>query len=68
MYVADAGVDYVVRVAPNGTRSSLGFGLNVPSSVATDRAGNVVYVSEYDGRRIRRIDTRTGRMTTIVRP
>jgi DNA-binding beta-propeller fold protein YncE len=68
MYVADAGVGYVVRVAPNGARSSLGSGMNVPSSVTTDRAGNLVYASEYDGRRIRRIDVRTGRMTTILRP
>ena len=64
-YVADASVDHIVRVAANGTRTNLGRGLRVPTSVSVDRAGNV-YVSEFEGRSIRRIDARTGRMTRIV--
>jgi sugar lactone lactonase YvrE len=67
-YVADAGLDQIVRVAPDGTRTTLGRGLELPSSVLVDRAGRYVYVSEYEGRRITRIDARTGRMTALVRP
>jgi sugar lactone lactonase YvrE len=67
-YVADAGLDHIVRVAPDGGRTTLGRGLVVPSSVVVDRAGRYVYVSEYEGRRITRIDARTGRMTALVRP
>jgi DNA-binding beta-propeller fold protein YncE len=68
IYVADAAVDYVVRLAPDGSRRQLGSGLLTPSSVIADNTGRYVYVSEFDGRRIQRIDTRTGRMTAIVRP
>jgi DNA-binding beta-propeller fold protein YncE len=64
-YVADARLDHVVRVAADGTRTRLGRGLRTPSSVVVDNNGNV-YVSEFDGRSIRRIDSRTRRMTTIV--
>lgn len=64
-YVADGNLDHVVRVAPDGSRTSLGHGLRVPVSVAVDRPGNV-YVSEFEGRSVRRIDARTGRMTRIV--
>jgi sugar lactone lactonase YvrE len=65
-YVADARRDHIVRVAADGRRTQLGRSLRTPSSVTLDRAGNIVYVSEFDGRSIRRIDIRTGRMTTIV--
>lgn len=64
-YVADASVDHIVRIAANGTRTNLGRGLRVPSSVDVDRSGNA-YVSEFEGRSIRRIDAPTGRMTRIV--
>lgn len=64
-YVADANLDHIVRVAPNGTRTNLGRGLRVPTTVGVDRVGNV-YVSEFEGRSIRRIDARTGRMTRMV--
>jgi DNA-binding beta-propeller fold protein YncE len=57
-----------VRLAPDGSRRQLGSGLLTPSSVIADSTGRYVYVSEFDGRRIQRIDTRTGRMTAIVRP
>lgn len=66
-YVADARLEHVVRVAADGSRTTLGRGLRTPSSVTVDRAGTVVYVSEFDGRSVRRIDVRTGRMSTIVR-
>jgi serine/threonine-protein kinase len=66
--VADASLDHVVRVASDGSRTTLGRGLRTPSSVVSDRAGSLVYVSEYDGRAVRRIDIRTGRMTFVVRP
>lgn len=64
-YVADASVDHIVRIAANGTRTNLGRGLRVPTSLGVDRSGNV-YVSEFEGRSIRRIDARTRRMTRIV--
>ena len=68
IFVADAGADHVMRIAPDGSRTNLGRGLLTPSSVVADRAGNVVYVSEFDGRSIRRIEVRSGRMSTIVAP
>jgi hypothetical protein len=67
-FVADANLDHVVRVAADGSRTTLGRGLRTPSSVVSDRAGTFVYVSEYEGRTVRRIDVRTGQMTLIVRP
>ena len=64
-YVVDASASSVFRVAADGTRTSLGSGLKIPMSIAVDGAGNV-YVSELETRRIRRIDARTGRVTTLV--
>ena len=68
IYVADAQLDHVVRLAADGSRTQLGRGLLTPSSVVVDRAGRFVYASEFDGRRITRIDARTGRTTALVRP
>jgi sugar lactone lactonase YvrE len=68
IYVADANLDHIVRFAPDGSRTQLGRGLQLPSSVVVDRAGRFVYASEFDGRRISRIDSRTGRVTALVRP
>lgn len=68
IYVADARLDHIVRLAPDGTRTQLGRDLQTPSSVVVDRAGRYVYASEFDGRRITRIDLRTGRSTAMVRP
>jgi DNA-binding beta-propeller fold protein YncE len=68
IYVADARLDHIVRIAADGSRTRLGRGLQLPSSVVVDAAGMFVYVSEFDGRRISRIDSRTGRVSPIVRP
>ncbi len=68
IYVADARLDHIVRIAPDGSRTQLGRALQLPSSVVVDRAGRYVYASEFDGRRIVRIDSRTGRVSAIVRP
>ena len=68
IYVADASLDHIVRIAPDGSRTQLGRALQLPSSVVVDRAGRYVYASEFDGRRIVRIDSRTGRVSAIVRP
>lgn len=68
IYVADARLDHVVRLSAGGSRTQLGRGLRTPSSVVADRAGRFVYASEFDGRRITRIDSRTGRQTALVRP
>jgi hypothetical protein len=64
-YIADARLDHIVRIGANGERTNIGRGLRVPTSVGVDRAGNV-YVSEFEGRSVRRIDGRTGRMTRVV--
>lgn len=66
VYVADARLDHIVRLAPDGSRTQLGRDLELPSSVVVDRAGRYVYASEFEGRRITRIDSRTGRVTAIV--
>ena len=68
IYVADARLDHIVRLGADGARTTLGSGFETPSSVVVDRAGRYVYVSEFDGRRISRIDSRTGRVTAMVRP
>jgi sugar lactone lactonase YvrE len=67
-YVADARLDHIVRVDASGRRTRIGRGLQTPSSVVLDRAGTTAYVSEFEGRSIRRIEVRTGRMATLVRP
>lgn len=64
-YVADARLDHIVRLGPDGSRTQLGRNLETPVVVAADRAGNL-YVSEFETHRVRRIDARTGRTTTIV--
>jgi hypothetical protein len=68
IYVADARLDHIVRIAPGGSRTQLGRALQLPSSVVVDRTGRFVYVSEFDSRRISRIDSRTGRVSALVRP
>ena len=68
IYVADANLDHIVRLGADGSRTQLGRALALPSSVVVDRAGRFVYTSEFDGRRIVRIDSRTGRVSAIVRP
>ena len=68
IYVADANLDHIVRLGADGSRTQVGHGLQLPSSVVVDRAGRFVYVSEFDGRRISRIDSRTGRVAALVRP
>jgi sugar lactone lactonase YvrE len=66
-YVVDAGASSVFRVTADGSRTPLGSGLQTPISIAVDGAGNV-YVSELERRRIRKIDGRTGRTTTLLDP
>jgi len=80
--VADAGQNRIFRLSSSGGRTvvagtgvpgSTGDGgpaaratLNVPSGVAVARDGTL-YVSEFEGRRVRRIDGRTGQITTVAR-
>ncbi|MGH3081571.1 MAG: hypothetical protein ACRDNH_10620 [Gaiellaceae bacterium] len=66
-YVVDARLDHIVRIAPDGSRTSFGRGLSTPTFVIVDDPGAFAYVSEFEGRSIRRIHLRTGRMETIVR-
>jgi outer membrane protein assembly factor BamB len=82
LVVAEAGLNRIVRLSLDGRRTvvagtgaprSTGDGgpaaratLNVPSGVAV--AGNgTLYVTEFEGRRVRRIDARTGRISTVAR-
>ena len=41
IYVADNGNQRVVKVAPNGTQTTVGVGLNYPQGMAVDGAGNL---------------------------
>lgn len=82
LYVADGsnhrvrriGADGVIRtVAGSGVRGSTGDGgpatratLNLPNQVAV-AADGTFYVAEFEGRRVRRVDGRTGVITTIAR-
>ena len=82
LFIADSGNNRVVRVdavtglltlvAGNGTGSSSGDGgpaaaasINTPMGVALDGAGNL-FISEFQGNRIRRVDGQTGVITTIA--
>jgi uncharacterized protein (TIGR03437 family) len=80
VYIADLGNQRVRRIAPDGTMStvagtgvkgSLGDGglatnaqLMSPRNVAVDAAGNL-YVSEFEGHRVRRVTT-DGKISTIA--
>jgi NHL repeat len=66
-YVVDAAASSVFRVAADGSRTAIGQGLQTPTALSVDGAGNV-YVSELETHRVRRIDGRTGRVTTLVSP
>lgn len=68
IFVADARLDHIVRIGADGGRTTIGRGLRTPSSLVVDRAAAFVYVSEFEGRSIRRIDIRSGRMSWVVRP
>jgi hypothetical protein len=82
LFIADGSNNRVVRVdavtgiltlvAGNGTASSTGDGgpaplasIYSPMSVALDGAGNL-YIAEFGGNRIRRVDHQTGVITTIA--
>jgi streptogramin lyase len=64
--VGDAGTNLLERVRPDGNRLVLATGLRIPSGVAVDASGNVFF-SEYDASRVRRLDVRTRRITTVAR-
>ena len=62
----------VVRISGTGTPGGSGDGgqatsaqLNQPSGIAFDRAGNV-FIAEFGGNRIRRIDAQSGIITTVA--
>ncbi len=82
LFIADSGNNRVVRidavtglltlVTGTGTPSSTGDGgpaaaasVSHPMGVALDSAGNL-FISEYQGNRIRRVDAQTGVITTIA--
>ena len=68
----DASTGIISTVAGTGTRGSGGDGgaatsamLNSPSGVALDSSGNL-YIAEYWGSRIRRVDASTGIISTVA--
>jgi sugar lactone lactonase YvrE len=82
LFIADARNNRIVRVdavtgiltlaAGNGAAFSSGDGgpaalasINYPFAVALDGAGNL-YIAEYGGSRIRRVDAQTGIITTVA--
>src|ERR1022692_1618918 len=83
LYVADYQNSVVVKIAPNGTATTVagngiaGFSgeggaavnasLNQPASVAVDRSGNL-YISDTFNNRIRRVSAADGTITTIAGP
>ena len=64
--VGDAGTNLLERVLPDGNRIVLASGLRIPSGIAVDSNGNVFF-SEFDASRVRRLDPRTRRITTVAR-
>ena len=72
MVRVDAVTGILTLVAGNGAAASSGDGgpavlasINGPMGVALDGAGNL-YISEYQGYRIRRVDAQTGVITTVA--
>ena len=81
LYVADYHNHRIRRITPagiistfagRGTRGSSGDGgaatvalLDLPSAVGVDRSDNV-YIAEFNGNRVRRVDAATGNITTIA--
>ena len=68
----DRETGIITTVAGNGTRGFSGDGgpatsasLSSPSALAIDEEGNL-YVSDYSNRRVRRVDARTGTITTVA--
>jgi sugar lactone lactonase YvrE len=68
----DAGTGILTLVAGNGAAASSGDGgpaaqasINHPFAVALDAAGNL-FISEFNGHRIRRVDAQTGIITTAA--
>jgi DNA-binding beta-propeller fold protein YncE len=65
IYSVEARDGSVRRIAPGGAISTVARGLDVPNHLAL--AGAALYVVEFEGRRVRRIDLRTGRISTVAR-
>ncbi|MCZ7527397.1 MAG: hypothetical protein M5U14_14065 [Acidimicrobiia bacterium] len=68
----DAASGVITTVAGTGLSGSSGDGgpatdarLDLPSDVAVDAAGNL-FIAEFDGERVRRVDASTGVITTVV--
>ncbi len=68
----DRETGIITTVAGNGTRGFSGEGgpatsasLSSPSALAIDEEGNL-YISDYSNRRVRRVNARTGTITTVA--
>jgi streptogramin lyase len=64
--VGDVQTDQLLRIGVDGSAAVLVSRTRTPSGVAVDADGNV-YFSEVGASRVRRIDARTGRVTTVAR-
>jgi DNA-binding beta-propeller fold protein YncE len=67
LYVATGG--RIRRIAPSGTISTVAprVSLGLPNHVAIARDGRTLYVSDFEGRRVLRIDARAGSVSTLAR-
>ena len=66
LFVAEAREGRVYRDPAEGPRRAIASGLRLP--IGLDALGDrFVYVTEFEGRTVQRIDQRTGRAETIVR-
>jgi Glycine rich protein/NHL repeat len=63
VYVSDPNATSIKKIAPDGTVTSLGSGLNNPEGVGVDASGNV-YVADYGNEAVKRISP-SGTVTTI---
>jgi sugar lactone lactonase YvrE len=74
VYVANFGAPSgggtgVSRIAPDGSITvNFANGLSTPDDVIFDHTGTILYVSEWGGHRVRRIDPATGAVTPFVGP
>jgi sugar lactone lactonase YvrE len=65
LYIADSGINQVVKITPGGTRSVVANGLNWPDSVAVDGSGNV-YIADQKNNRVVEAPAGGGSLLTIL--
>lgn len=64
LYIADSGINQVIKITPGGTKSVVARGLNAPGSVAVDGSGNV-YIADKMNNRVVEAPAGGGSLLTI---